>query len=150
MKKLFLLIFLFIPAMLFAQESERPFKKADLIIIETSKTPDDALKQLAKLMQDYGYSIIRFDKELNSFLAQKPESDRTSYTYQVQAFIREKDGVQVHLFGNYKLRSEEGETLGQASFKDGILNRIELDFFQNLDKIAKAFPGGRVKYSKLL
>ena len=149
MKRL-LFAFLFLPFSLFAQEADKPYKYSNLIIIEINNTPESALKQLAYLMQDYGYAIIRFDKELNSFLAQKPETDRANYTYQVQAFIREKNGVRIHLFGNYKAVTEDGEDLGQASFQDGLFNHTELDFFKNLNKIAKAFPGGRVKYGKLL
>ena len=150
MKKLLLLIIFFLPLSLFAQEVERLFKDANLIIIETKETSENALRQLARLMQDYGYSIIRYDNELNSFLAQKPEFKKADYTYQVQAYIRENNGVRIHLFGNYKIVSDNGETLGEASYKDGIFNKIELDFFQSLDKIAKAFPGGMVKYSSLL
>ncbi len=148
--KYLLFAFLFLPFGLFAQESDKPFKKSDLIIIETTDTPEAALKKLAYLMQDYGYTIIRYDKELNSFLAQKPEGTWSNYLYQVQAFIREKDGYRIHLFGNYKQVSEDGENLGSASFEEGLLRYTELHFFELLNKIAKAYPGGQVKYGKLL
>lgn len=150
MKNLLLFFLILSPFSLFAQESDKPFKNANLIIIETTITPETALKQLAFILQDHGYYILRFDKEINSFLAEKPEFERVNYTYQVQASIREQASVRIHIFGNYKLRGDGGETLGQASFEEGIFKHPELDFFENINKIAKAFPGGRVKYSKLL
>jgi len=150
MKKL-LFFFLLLPFYAIAQEDAQPIADADLIIVEAKGNPETALKQLAMLMQEKGYFIQDYNKELLNINATKISNSSYALEVRVNAYIREKEKetFSIYVFGEYNYKNGEDEYHGRATFNNSLLRRLEKNAFEEIDKLIKAYPNGTVKYSKL-
>lgn len=150
MKKFLLFIWLLLPISLLAQEATEPFADADLIITESNLNPAATLKQAALLLQEHGFFVQKYDPELMSITADKTLTEPSHLLMRVQIYIREQNGTRLHLFGDYKYGSSEGTYYSKARFQKGIFQKTDAAVFAKIDKLAKAFRGNHLLYSKLI
>ncbi|KAA5549576.1 hypothetical protein [Adhaeribacter rhizoryzae] len=150
MKKILLFLFL-LPLYALAQEDEKPLPEADLIIVETKGELVMVLKELALVMQEKGYFIEDYNKELLNIIATKRTTSWHSLEIKVNAYIREKENgnLNLYFFGAYNTKNGEEQYQGSANFNNNLLRRNERIAFEEINKLAKAFPGSSVIYGKL-
>jgi len=150
MKKLVLYILL-LPFYAIAQESAQPFPDSNLIIIEVNGRPDSVLKQVALVMQEKGYFIQDYNKELLNISSNRVTDSFYNIKVRVNAYIREKerDVLRIYFFGEYNSKNGEDAYQGNAVYNNNLLRRLERIAFEEMDKLIKAYPRSNIIYSKL-
>lgn len=97
MKSILIVVFVLVGSLAFGQDSQskEPFKKANTILIHTTKPKAEVMQDMVALLMDNGYSIKDSDSDLGlistDFLQAKNMMVTTSYNI----FVREKNGETV-------------------------------------------------------
>lgn len=117
-----------------------PMKKANTITITTTDSANVALTNLAKLMQDQGFSIDKLDKELGSVTAKK---NFKTVALTANGYVR---GNIITLSGTYVVTMGNMSATGKAQYT-GLASGGNKASFLEIDKVAKAYEGGKVSYS---
>ena len=138
------------------QEVPTPFKKANTIIIHTTDSTGTAYKKLAGVLFNAGYTLDRNDRELG-FLNTKarPAANKAAMQTLRASIIKTPEGADILLKGAYAtpglaaispwLMSGDTETEYR-----GMKTSIVMSCWNELEKVAALYPGGRLAYKTQL
>ena len=138
------------------QEATQAFKKANTLIIHTSDSVTTAYRKLAGVLLNAGYTIDRNDKELG-FLNTKarPTPNKTAMDTLRASVVKTQAGADILLKRSYAtpglaaispwLMSGDTETEYR-----GMRGSIVMSCWDELEKVAALYPGGRLAYKAQL
>lgn len=138
------------------QEAAQPFKKANTLIIHTSDSVATAYRKLAGVLLNAGYTIDRNDKELG-FLNTKarPTAKKMAMQTLRASVVKTQTGADILLKGSYAtpglaamspwLMSGDTETEYR-----GMKGSLIMSCWDELEKVAALYPGGRLAYKTQL
>ena len=138
------------------QEAPTPFKKANTVIIHTTDSLGTAYKKLAGVLLNAGYTLDRNDKELG-FLNTKarPAANKVAMHTLRASVVKTPEGTDILLRGSYAtpglaavspwLMSGDTETEYR-----GMKTSVVMSCWNELEKVAALYPGGRLSYKAQL
>lgn len=128
----------------------QPMKKANVIVIASEQSPEEALKSIAGFLLDKGFAIASKDAELLTLTTDYKEVSKSlngSYKITVRA-KEEAQGTMIYLRGLVKADiGIYGATESDACFC-GMKGSIMKVAFENINKLATEFST-RVSYQVL-
>ncbi|WP_375437502.1 hypothetical protein [uncultured Hymenobacter sp.] len=146
MKHILLALFLLLSTTASAQtttDGSVPFKKANAILIQTPDTGRVALRRLASLLQERGYSVDQLNYDLHS-LSTKPKTVGKSGLVLSVTALYQPAGLLLR--GQYQVPALNMSVPGVAEFSgmEGGANKLS---FRELETIGKAYyPEAKLEY----
>ncbi|GAB2958963.1 hypothetical protein GCM10027048_27680 [Hymenobacter coalescens] len=126
--------------------ADQPFKKANVILVQTPDSPAVALRNLARVLVQQGYTIQRLDEQMGT-LRTDPRSLPKGFSPTLTIVALATKSGTLALRGEFVI---DAATLGRVSYTTefvGMENAANKLTFREVEKAAKAYPGGRVQYS---
>jgi hypothetical protein len=148
MKKI-LFILLLIPFLSSAQSQSEPFKFANTIIIQTQDSSHIALKKIAMILQESGYTISKLDKELQSLSTSMKPQTPNYYDLAVSCYAKGSNNAVIYLSGNYSLQvNYTGAIVSDMVVFKGPSFGADKLAFKEMQKVANSYPNATLKYEK--
>lgn len=147
MKKVIPIVLILISHFSIAQEQSIPFKKANTIIVYHNLDLEAAFERMYKLLVENGYPVIEANERFH-FLVTEEVKKNGAYSLAIRASV---DESKILLSGTYSgTNIWAGSTYenNKAIYRNAKTapDRVAFD---KMIEIAKKFPNGVVKYTKL-
>jgi hypothetical protein len=135
------------------QEAAAPFKKANLVIIHTTDSVATAYKKLAAVLLGAGYTLDRADKELG-FLntkARPTPNNKAMHTLRASV-VAAQGGSDIQLRGSFAMPMLAAMSPLMAGDSETVFRGMKgapfMASWDEMQKVATLYPGGRVAYKQ--
>jgi hypothetical protein len=102
--KTLLLAFLFLPLLVMGQAAE-PFKKANVIVIETGLSPEEAYTKWGKYLVQNGFTIADSNKEFLTLNTGPKNTSKMNYDFVLNTSIQENGDIVVR--SKWRIKASE-------------------------------------------
>lgn len=133
-----------------AQSQPAPFKSANVITVLTADTGAVALHKMGRAMVEQGYLVEKFDKDF-LVLVSRP---RQLTTYTAPIFLTVKicasptKPTTLRVTGDYVMATMFDVKFNAVQYPSRGLRGANAVTFNELEKIAKLYPEGKLAYEK--
>lgn len=131
-----------------AHAQSQPQKGDNIILVQTQDSATVALKKLGQLFVAQGFTVERYEPQLNSLvLSPKTLPSTLSPTLLARATASSGPNSTLRLFGEYQVRVL-GKPVNDIVEIKGSEKGVPISGYRALQKVAIAYPGGTVSYGK--